>query len=109
MIALQRHTLLRDGLALAWYDAGGPGRPVIFQHGLCGDVRQTAEAFPADSCFRLITLECRGHGASEAGSEEQFSISTFGDDVAALADHLRLGPTVVKGSPWARQSRCGSR
>lgn len=91
----QRVFFERDGLALAAYDSGGAGLPVVFQHGLCGDARQTAEAFPDDPAFRLITLECRGHGASEAGSA--FSIAAFADDVAALIEHLRLGPTVVGG------------
>jgi pimeloyl-ACP methyl ester carboxylesterase len=47
-------------------DAGGEGLPVIFQHGLCGDARQTIEAFPRDPHFRRITIESRGHGGSEA-------------------------------------------
>jgi hypothetical protein len=42
-------------------DAGGKGLPVIFQHGLCGDARQTIEAFPQDPRFRRITIEARGH------------------------------------------------
>src|SRR6266481_8331263 len=46
-------------------DAGGEGLPVIFQHGLCGDARQTIEAFPQDPRFRRITIEARGHGGSE--------------------------------------------
>ena len=32
-------------------DAGGIGLPVIFQHGLCGDARQTIEAFPQEQTF----------------------------------------------------------
>ena len=96
-MALQRQSLMRDGLALAWYDSGGPGTPVIFQHGLCGDVRQTAEAFPADPRFRQITLECRGHGASPPGAAEGFSIAAFADDVAALVDRLQLGRTIIGG------------
>ncbi|MGL4311906.1 MAG: alpha/beta fold hydrolase [Paracoccaceae bacterium] len=86
--------LIRDGLRLAVHDAGGQGTPVIFQHGLCGDARQTAEAFPDVEGFRRITLECRGHGASEAG--EAFSIAAFADDVAALAESIDA-PVVVGG------------
>lgn len=85
---LKRFDFERAGLALAAYDSGGEGLPVIFQHGLCGDARQTAEVFPDDAGLRLITLECRGHGASQAGSS--FSIATFADDVAALIDELGL-------------------
>lgn len=83
-----------DGLALAWHDAGGDGLPVVFQHGLGGDMRQTLEAFPSDDRYRLITLECRGHGASEAG---QFSIAAFADDLAALIEAEQLGPILLGG------------
>ena len=92
---LRRFDFIRDGLTLAAYDSGGDGQPVVFQHGLCGDARQTAEAFPDDAAFRLITLECRGHGASEAG--DVFSIATFAADVAALIEHLGLPPVAVGG------------
>ncbi|MCA3457859.1 MAG: alpha/beta hydrolase [Rhodobacter sp.] len=86
--------LERDGLRLAVHDAGGPGLPVVFQHGLCGDARQVAEVFPPDPAFRRVLLECRGHGASDAG--EEFSIARFAGDVAALAETLP-GPVVLGG------------
>ncbi|AWB47183.1 alpha/beta hydrolase [Gemmobacter aquarius] len=85
--------LFADGFRLAVHDAGGNGLPVIFQHGLCGDARQTAEAFPRDPRFRRLTLECRGHGASDF--DPQPSIAKFADDVAALA--AGLGRPVVIG------------
>jgi pimeloyl-ACP methyl ester carboxylesterase len=85
--------ILRGGLRLAVHDAGGTGAPVLFQHGLCGDAAQTAEAFPPIKGHRRVTLDCRGHGASEAG--EDLSIATFADDVAALAEIL--GPPLVVG------------
>lgn len=84
--------LIRDGLRLAVHDAGGPGAPVVFQHGLCGDARQTAEAFPGVPGFRRVTLDCRGQGASEMGD---VSLAAFADDVAALAE--RLTPPLVMG------------
>ena len=64
-------------------DAGGKGLPVIFQHGLRGDARQTIEAFPRDPRFRRITIESRSHGGSEAGDPRLFSVRTFASDVAA--------------------------
>lgn len=84
--------ITRDGLKLALYDAGGAGAPVLFQHGLCGDARQTAEAFPTLPSFRRMTLECRGHGASQMGA---VSLAIFADDVAALAEGL--SPPLVMG------------
>ncbi|MET3927386.1 alpha/beta hydrolase [Devosia sp. 2618] len=93
----KRNTFLRGDTALAWYDTGGEGIPVVFQHGLCGDVRQTIEAFPKDPRFRLITLECRGHGASEAGPLTDLSIATFADDLATLIAQLQLAPVILGG------------
>jgi pimeloyl-ACP methyl ester carboxylesterase len=86
--------LQRDGVRLALHDAGGGGRPVIFQHGLCGDARQTAEAFPPDPRLRRITLECRGHGQS--GFDPEPGLERFTADVAALAEALG-GPLPVGG------------
>jgi len=94
---LEHQAFDRDGLRLSWLDAGGSGLPVVFQHGLCGDARQTAEAFPEDRRFRLITLECRGHGQSEPGPVAGLSLATFANDVAALVAHLQLAPVVVGG------------
>src|SRR4029077_3897157 len=81
-------------------DAGGKGLPVIFQHGLCGDTRQTIEAFPQDPRFRRITIEARGHGGSEAGDPTLFSVRTFASDVAAFIDAHRLPALVSAGALW---------
>jgi pimeloyl-ACP methyl ester carboxylesterase len=86
-----------DGPLLNVDDAGGGGLPVVFQHGLCGDVSQTREAFPADPAFRRITVEMRGHGASEAGNPVAFSMAAFCDDLAAFIDTSGLAPVVVGG------------
>ncbi len=78
-------------------DAGGSGLPVLFQHGLCGDAAQPAEVFPRDGRFRRLTLEARGHGASDAGDPAAFSIATFTTDIIALIERHGLGPLVVGG------------
>lgn len=92
---MKRQTLLRDGVSLTWYDSGGSATPILFQHGLCGDINQTREAIPAS--LRLITLECRAHGASEPGPLENLSIATFADDIAALITERGLGPIILGG------------
>ena len=91
-----RGSVTRDGLRLAFEDAG-EGRAVVFQHGLGGDARQTAEVFPNEPGLRRVTLECRGQGESETGPVAALSIDTFGADVAALAEHLNLGRCLVGG------------
>ena len=86
-----------DGPRLRVADGGGTGMPVLFQHGLCGDAAQTAEVFPTDLGLRRITLECRGHGGSEAGDMTVFSIARFADDIAEFIAARRLAPLVVGG------------
>jgi pimeloyl-ACP methyl ester carboxylesterase len=78
-------------------DAGGQGIPVVFQHGLCGDSRQTAEVFPPGTDYRRITLEARGHGASEPGDAAEFSMARFTNDLAELIESLELGPVIAGG------------
>jgi pimeloyl-ACP methyl ester carboxylesterase len=87
---------VRPGLPrLAVSDSGGGGRPVVFQHGLTGDSAQTAEVFPEG--WRRVTLECRGHGASEAGDPASFSIAAFTGDVISLIEAEGIGACVVGG------------
>ena len=74
----------------------GCGPVMLFQHGLCGDARQPVDVFPSEA-FRCLTVECRGHGGSEAGDPEAFGIAAFADDVAAMLDERRLGPLPIGG------------
>lgn len=80
--------ILRDGARLCW-TASGEGRAVLFQHGLGGDNAQAAGLFPA--AFRRLTLECRGHGASDA--KGPFDFGTFATDLEALPEV----PAIVGG------------
>ena len=91
----------RSGPTIHVDDTGGSGQPVIFQHGLCGDANQTREAFPRSSVldrrFRRITMECRGHGQSEAGDIHELSIATFSDDLVDRIESLHASPVIVGG------------
>ena len=89
-----RHSV--DGVNLAVYEEG-EGMPLVFQHGLCGDQAQPGQVFPEDAGFRRITVECRGHGASESGSKTAFSIATFADDIAGYLDARGVERPVVGG------------
>jgi pimeloyl-ACP methyl ester carboxylesterase len=85
-----------EGAMLHVADAGG-GLPFVFQHGLGGNAGQTAEVFPSGSGRRLITLECRGHGKSEAGPEAAFSLSQFCDDLGMFIAETLPGPVDIGG------------
>jgi pimeloyl-ACP methyl ester carboxylesterase len=85
--------LTRNGLRLAVYSDGTEGPALVFQHGLCGDARQVAEAMAGLAPQRWTCVECPGHGASDMDPEP--SIASFAGHVAALAE--TLGETVVLG------------
>jgi pimeloyl-ACP methyl ester carboxylesterase len=86
--------LTRDGLRLAVHGGGSEGPALVFQHGLCGDAKQVAEAMAGAAPQRWQALECRGHGASETGGE--VSVAAFAGDVAALVESAG-GPVVLGG------------
>lgn len=93
---MKESSFSRAGLTLAVAETGA-GRPMLFQHGLCGAAGQPAEVFPEGGGWRCITLECRGHGRSEAGPPEAFSLRTFADDLAAFIEARGLAPVVLGG------------
>lgn len=86
-----------NGLSLAVSDSQGAGKPVVFQHGLGGDARQTVEVFPQTPAFRRITLECRGHGQSDPGELSALSLATFAGDVEAFVDERFDEPVILGG------------
>ncbi|MDR5826201.1 alpha/beta hydrolase [Caballeronia sp. LZ043] len=85
-----------DGCRLAYVDEG-KGLPVFWQHGLGADRKQPAEVFPSIPGIRRITLECRGHGASELGDSSAISIEQFSSDLIALCDHLSIKRAAIGG------------
>ncbi len=84
-------------LNLNLVDGNAGGKAVVFQHGLCGSAAQTAEAFPDDPRFHMLTLECRGHGGSGAGPLNAFSINTFANDIAEMVEAQNLAPLIIGG------------
>ena len=84
-----------DGVRLAVQGDFAP-RTMVFQHGLCGAAGQPAAVFP-DIGTASVTLECRGHGGSEAGPEDALSIRRFADDLVALIEARAEAPVVLGG------------
>ena len=82
---MSRVVFARDGATLQGY-ASGAGRPLLYQHGLGGAEPQVAENVPDHPGVRRLTLECRGHGASEPGTRRPFSVALFAEDALAFCD-----------------------
>lgn len=87
----------RDGARLVFHREEGAGPVFVFQHGLCGSAAQPAAVFPHGCGARHMVLDCRGHGASDAGLADSFSIATFADDVAAMIEASGAGSCIVGG------------
>lgn len=88
-------------------DAASPdATPLLLQHGLCGSAQQTAESCPNDPALRLLTLECRGHGRSDAGPLDRLSIATFADDLIAWLTASGLPPLVLGGISMGAAIAC---
>ena len=87
----------RDSLQFHYREAG-TGVPFVFQHGLGGDTEQTFGLFRPPTGFRLLTLDCRGHGQTRPlGQPERINIASFADDLLAWLDHLRIEGAIIGG------------
>lgn len=93
---MERIRFDRAGLCLSAVRQGD-GPAFVFQHGLCGAAGQTLEVCPADTGWQGLTLECRGHGESDAGDPALFSLAAFADDLAAFIEGTGQAPVVLGG------------
>jgi pimeloyl-ACP methyl ester carboxylesterase len=86
-----------DGISFHYRDVG-QGVPFVFQHGIGGDVRQPGGLFDPPSGVRLLCLDARAHGQTQPlGDPSALTFDTFGDDLVAWLDHLRLARAVIGG------------
>ncbi len=98
---------LPDGRRLHYVDQAGPGRALLFLHGIGvswavwqGTLRRLAGK------YRIIAADLRGHGESDwlpprrdaAGPDTDYEPAAFAEDIALLMDHLGLHDSVVAGS-----------
>ncbi|MFC1914126.1 alpha/beta fold hydrolase [Chloroflexota bacterium] len=74
------------------YEVSGQGRAIVCVHGYTGSSQDWAEQMSALSPnYRVVALDLRGHGRSEAPSNaEQYSVPIFADDVLALLRALDI-------------------
>ncbi len=86
------------GIRLAVYDWGGEGAPVLLAHptGFHGRIWAPVAEVLVASGHRVYSFDFRGHGDSDA-SPNGYAWPQFGDDVAAVTDHLHLAgePSLV--------------
>jgi pimeloyl-ACP methyl ester carboxylesterase len=91
-----RH-LTRDGVKLAYEDAGSGSPPIVFVHGwTCNHTYFAPQAAHFGERHRVVSVDLRGHGQSDK-PDGPYSIGGFADDVAWLCGQLRLDHPVVVG------------
>jgi pimeloyl-ACP methyl ester carboxylesterase len=89
--------IIRDGIALAYEETGAGTPPVLLVHGWGCDhsfLAPQAEHFSRN--HRVVSVDLRGHGASDAPRQE-YTVARFADDLGFLCDRLDLHEAVVVG------------
>lgn len=89
--------LVRDGVVLAYDDAGSGYPPAVFVHRAACDRRCWNQQVPRfSSDHRVVAVDLRGHGASDAPSE-RYTVRLFADDLASTCTPLGIESPVVIG------------
>ena len=89
--------LIRDGVALAYEEAGDGDAPLVLVHGIAchrGFWGPQLERFGRER--RVVAVDLRGHGASDA-PRQPYPIQALADDVGWLCEQLGLSRPVVIG------------
>jgi pimeloyl-ACP methyl ester carboxylesterase len=92
---------LQEG-QLAFDDSGGTGPLVIMLPGM-GALRTEYRYLAPSLCnagYRVVTLDLRGQGESDANWSE-YTIPSVGRDILQLIDHLDAGPAHVIGTSFS--------
>lgn len=85
-----------NDITLAYNDSGS-GQPIVFLHAFPLNRTMWAEQEAAlSSQFRVITIDLRGHGESDAPLWH-YSLDQAADDVRALLDHLSIAQALFVG------------
>jgi pimeloyl-ACP methyl ester carboxylesterase len=90
--------LTHDNLNFFYLDRGS-GVPFFFHHGLGGETEKVFALVELPPGFRLVGLDCRGHGKTNPmGPSGKLRFNCFADDLIALMDYLHIQGAVVGGS-----------
>lgn len=89
---------IRDGVRLYWKLEGAEARPpLVLLNSIGTDIGLWDAALPyLLPAFRLLRIDTRGHGASDA-PEGDYSLALLAKDVAAVMADAGVGPAAVAG------------
>jgi pimeloyl-ACP methyl ester carboxylesterase len=90
-----------NGHRIAFAEYGEGDRVLVLAHGLLMNRHMYDQLAPemASRGFRVITVDLLGHGASDKPVDMRaYNMSCFGDQLAALVEHLELDRPIVGGT-----------
>ena len=89
-----------DGIKI-YYEIEGEGPPVIMIHGFAssieGNWKTTNWIEELKSNYRIILLDCRGHGKSDKPHDESLYGQKMTEDVIKLMEHLSIEKANIFG------------
>jgi len=89
-------TFTHDGVNL-YYEVYGSGEPLLLVHGNGSSIGSlTAQIDHFRRRFKVVAMDSRDQGRS-GDSADEITYEKMTDDLAALVDHLQLGPVYVLG------------
>jgi len=89
--------LLRDGVALAYEEAGHGEPPLLFVHGwTCDHTFFDPQVEHLRRAHRTIAVDLRGHGESDT-PQQDYTMARFADDLTWLCGQLGVTKPVVIG------------
>ncbi len=89
--------LVRDGVVLAYDDAGAGDPALVFVHGAACNRRFWGQQLPRfSSAHRVVAVDLRGHGESDAPSG-RYTVRLFAEDLASTCTQLGIDSPVVIG------------
>jgi len=88
-----------NGLNLRYVEWGEPtAPPIVLLHGITGHAR-TWDRLAAElsSHYRVLALDQRGHGDSDAAPDGDYTVAAMAGDLAGFTDRLGLGAFTLIG------------
>ena len=90
------HTFTHDGVRL-YYEVYGSGEPLLLVHGNGASIGSlSAQIAHFRKRYKVIAMDSRDQGRS-GDSSDKLTYEKMTDDLAALLDHLKVGPVNVLG------------
>jgi pimeloyl-ACP methyl ester carboxylesterase len=107
LVRAEDGTFDANGVKLHYTDTGGTNTPVIFVHGYTSSAAAAAPIISGlKDSYRVIALDCRGHGKSEKPHEPAKYGTNMVEDVVRLLDHLKIKKAHLVGYSMGAMISC---